>query len=137
MASVRRKPHSAFQCQVCEGRASSYIRDAAQVLASVPGLGPVAFEAQLIPGLPKLFDFWWPEQGLAGELDGEGHFVDSCFGLAAEDQCAWDRHVDALCTERGLRLVRLHYKDRNQWAHTVQQAQHSQQVVTYTKSYGL
>lgn len=77
VASVRRKPHSAFQCQVCEGRASSYIRDAAQVLASVPGLGPVAFEAQLIPGMPKLFDLWWPEQGLAGELDGEGHFIDS------------------------------------------------------------
>lgn len=137
IASVRRKPATAFVCVVCQGGGSSYLRDAVHVLAGVRELGPASFEAHLLPGVYKAFDLWWPEQGLAGEVDGEGHFIDSCYGLPATDQFAWDRHVDALCTQAGLRLVRLHHKDGKHWASTVQRALDSQQAVTYSPSYNM
>lgn len=137
IASVRRRPHEAFVCILCRGGGSSHVRSAVQCLAGMPGLGPLVQEAQLIAGVPKLFDLWWPEQGLAGEVDGEGHFEGACYGRQAAEQQAWDRHVDALCAQQGLRLVRLHYRDCHAWASTVQAALRSQQAVTYSPSYGM
>ena len=95
------------------------------------------FECVLIPGLQKRFDIYLVFWGIAIEVDGPQHFHGRYYGTPAQVQYAWDRHVDAECLRAGQRLVRLHYADVTEWVSTVFKALHSQDMLTYTSSYGL
>ena len=101
----------------------------------------MAFESHLLPAPPgqggKPFDIYFPELGLAVEVDGAYHFVGSMHGMPAEAQYAWDRRVDDACMRQGQRLVRLHYRDEQEWAGAVLAALSSKDTVTYTSSYRL
>lgn len=136
--SARRRPGSASRCWACSGGGSSLFRDVLFMLELlVVGLGRLAFECALLPGLQKRFDIFLVDWGIAIEVDGPQHFFGSIYGFPAEAQFAWDRFVDAQCQFWGLRLVRLHYLDVAEWAATVQAAMSSQQPVVYTSSYKL
>lgn len=136
--SVRRKPDSARRCRACSQAGSKLWRAAVTILqAWVVGLGLLAFECVLIPGLPKRFDIYLVFWNIAVEVDGAQHFHGWFYDTPAADQWAWDRHVDAECRRVGQRLVRLHYADMHEWASTVQRALTSQATVIYTSSYGL
>eukprot|EP00966_Prymnesium_polylepis_P299380 6918221-Prymnesium_polylepis.1 len=79
--------------------------------------------------------------GIAIEVDGEQHFQGQCYGMQARQQQEWDRKVDAMCEQSGQRLVRLHYKDDDQWVSTVKaaieatQAGHDSALLLKTTSY--
>lgn len=135
--SVRRRPESLL-CTACRHRGSSLLQQALLIVQLwVWGLGLVAFEVQLLPGLRKRFDLFLVHWGIAIEIDGPQHFHGSCYGTPAHAQWEWDRHVDAECRRAGQRLVRLHYADQQEWAGAVQKALGSQEVIIYTSSYGL
>jgi very-short-patch-repair endonuclease len=101
------------------------------------GLGLLAFECQLVPGLRKRFDIYLVHWNVAVEVDGQQHFEGSYYGTPAAVQYEWDRQVDAACERVGQRLVRLHWADRHEWAITVATTLANQKLVTYTSSYGL
>lgn len=136
--SLRRRPETALRCRACHHAGSKLWREALRVLQEcVANLGPIAFEVYVLPGLHKRFDIYLLQWGVAIEVDGSQHFSGSYYAVPWEVQYVWDREVDELCRQQGQRLVRLHYRDQHEWASTVQAALSSQQVVTYTCSYGL
>lgn len=135
--SVRRRPDSARRCRACQQVGSRSWREALRIIQSeVQGLGPVAFECQLLD-VQKRFDAYLRQHKLAIEFDGVQHFEGCYFGVSAEQQYKFDRKIDEECKKKGQRLVRLHHKDMREWASTVQKAISSQQVITYTSSYKL
>jgi hypothetical protein len=136
--SVRRRPASATRCYACNLVGSKLWQRALQVLEQgVAELGRSSYECVLVHGLHKRFDMYLLQWGIAIEVDGSQHFHGSFYGTPAAVQYAWDRQVDAICRQLGQRLVRLHYADEGEWASTVKAALRSQEVVTYTSSYGL
>jgi hypothetical protein len=104
------------------------------------GLGEVAFESVPIAMLPeKRVDMHVPGQQLSIEADERQHFYDSHHGKPARQQYDRDRAFDDVCEAAGCRLVRLHYKDRDEWAGLVRQAlahpRGRAPFVFYTSSY--
>lgn len=135
--SVRRRPDSLL-CMACRQGYSVLLQQALLILQlRVWGLGLVAFECHLVPGLRKRFDMYLVHWGVAIEVDGPHHFHGSFYGTPASAQWEWDRHVDAECHRAGQRLVRLHYADQAEWAVAVRAAMARQDVVIHTSSYGL
>ena len=135
--SVRRRPGSALRCRACHQDGSRLWQLAVAILQAIWWLGMIDFERVLIPGLQKRFDIYLQAWGIAIEVDGPQHFCGTYYGTPAAVQYEWDRHVDAECRRVGQRLVRLHYADTWEWASTVWAALSSQEVITYTSSYGL
>lgn len=136
--SVRRRPECARRCMACLQGGSRLWQRAVHVLQrDVQGLGRLAFECQIVPGLQKRVDIYLVDWNIAVEVDGEQHFSGSYCGVPAEVQYARDRHVDAVCRQQGQRLVLLHYRDEMEWGSIVKEALASQEVVTYTTSYKL
>lgn len=140
--TLRKNGTAPLQCLFCQNSCagSLYWRRAVKVLEQVDGLGDMAFESHLLvpcPGRAKPFDIFLVLHKMAIEVDGSYHFCGSWKGIPWQVQYDWDRKVDKACQQQGQRLVRLHYKDESEWASTVKAALDSQQIVTYTKSYGL
>lgn len=69
--SVRRRPNTALRCRACQHGGSKLWRHVLRVLQEcVQGLGPIAFEVYVLPGLQKRFDIYLLDWGIAIEVDG-------------------------------------------------------------------
>jgi very-short-patch-repair endonuclease len=65
---------------------------------------------------------WLPKWQIAVEVDGRQHFEGAMHGKQATAQQRQDRKVDAKCRKQGLRLLRFHYADVQQWGRLIQRA---------------
>lgn len=126
ISSLRRRGDAALQCPdhgSGKRKVSALLRRVrAQLEKLCLDLGPVTLEARLLPGRKHAFDLWFVKWKIAVEVDGKQHFVGHCHGKAASAQYAADRKLDALCTRRKLRLLRMHYEDELQWGTLMQRA---------------
>lgn len=145
VSSLRRRGNAALQCpdHGTGGRKVSALlrRVRAELEKLCPVLGPVALEARLLPNRKHAFDLWFPKWQVAVEVDGKQHFVGTYNGKPASKQNKADRQLDAMCTRRQLRLLRMHHEDGMQWGKlmlkAVQDVQRNPHTtfVRYTRSY--
>lgn len=120
--SLRRRPETAYKCGRHGGSwkpSSLEVAVEQELSMHVADLGPIVAQACLLPGVDKRFDMWLPAHKIAVEADGKQHFEGKMHNTPATHQLTYDRKIDDLCWEHGLRLVRLHYRDQLSWADCV------------------
>lgn len=126
ISTLRRRGNTALQCPEHGDGGHTLSRGVLDVKAGVqqacPELGPVVLEARLLNKFQHPFDMWFPKWQIAAEVDGRQHFEGAMHGKQAAAQERQDRRVDDKCRKQGLRLLRFHYADEQQWGSLMQWA---------------